>query len=270
MDIPPIPYAPKLVALVTARLVLGSFVVAGLARFRRALGNVYGSTAATWFAVLCCVQFHLPFYASRPLPNTFALALTSWALGNWLEGTRAYLVVFLLAFTSTVVRCDVLLLAAPIGIEMLASGSLGLLEGILVGLVSVTSSVGLSLLIDSHFWGRTLWPEGQVLFFNTVENRSHEWGTSPFHWYATSALPRALGAAFLFALLGALLYLTKRMYWRLVAPAAVFVIAYSFLPHKELRFLFPVLPLLNGAAAVVLSRYAFTIHKCFTFIQVSM
>ena len=37
-------------------------------------------------------------------------------------------------------------------------------------------SVAVSVLIDSWFWGYWVWPEGVVLFFNTVQNRSHEWG----------------------------------------------------------------------------------------------
>ena len=73
----------------------------------------------------------------------------------------------------------------------------------------------------------------------------------PWHWYASSALPRALHAALPLALAAPLLDRRARP---LLFVAAGFVALYSGLPHKEVRFLFPVLPLWNLAAAVTLAR----------------
>lgn len=40
---------------------------------RRGVARRFGRPTALFFAILTCTQFHLPFYASRTLPNSFAL-----------------------------------------------------------------------------------------------------------------------------------------------------------------------------------------------------
>ena len=75
--------------------------------------------------------------------------------------------------------------------------------------------------------------------------------TQPWHWYFSNALPRALLAAYPLAAVAPIIEPRARV---LALPLALFLGAYSWLPHKELRFIIYALPIANVLAATVLDR----------------
>lgn len=50
--------------------------------------------------LLTAVQFHLPFYMSRTLPNTFATIVLGFALADWLTGRHPRRLICLLALVT--------------------------------------------------------------------------------------------------------------------------------------------------------------------------
>lgn len=55
------------------RGVLGLMNAAALIALGRGVQKAWGKSAGVWFAVLVAGQFHVVYYASRTLPNMFAL-----------------------------------------------------------------------------------------------------------------------------------------------------------------------------------------------------
>lgn len=70
-----------------------------------------------------------------------------------------------------VVRCDVLLLLALVGLFLLLDRQISIYSGAYTGLATATASAAVSIAVDSVFWRRLVWPELSVLLFNTVENK---------------------------------------------------------------------------------------------------
>lgn len=112
-----------------------------------------------------------------------------------------------------------------------------------------TLGVGAALygLVDLLTWGEWFHSARVYLRFNVVEGRASMFGTAPFFHYLTSFVTAEGVTIVPLALLSAIG--AARARW-LPLTIVVFAVGHSFIPHKELRFLFPIVPLLCAHAAV--------------------
>ncbi|RYQ87794.1 hypothetical protein Ahy_B09g095334 isoform B [Arachis hypogaea] len=215
-------HLPKFYALVTVRMALGSITLYTLRFFRHKIRSKFGHQVEAFFVILTAIQFHFLFYCTRPLPNILALAVVNLAYGYWLEG-RFYAALNSLIFATTVFRCDIVFLLGPLGLQFLLEDKKNFTMGC----------------------SETLHYDGLLL------HRSSEWGTHAFHWYFTSALPRSLLVAYPLSLFGLIVDRRVRSY---TLPVLAFILLYSKLPHKELRFIISSVPIFNLSASVAANR----------------
>ncbi|CAG8557602.1 18570_t:CDS:2 [Rhizophagus irregularis] len=212
-----IPNLNKFISQYVVRLVLGLFNIYSLSRLRSSIEMSFGRRISKAFGILSACQFHTIFWASRTLPNMFAFTLIA-------------------------------LLLVPITVLELWLGNLKLLDALKTGIFTSLWSLGLSLSVDSYFWQeRWMWPEGYVYYFNIVLGKSSEWGVLPFHAYFTSFLPRLLLISLPLSVFSA--FVDKRTL-KFLLLMLFFVTGFSFLGHKEWRFIVYVVPIFNMCAAI--------------------
>lgn len=238
-----------------------------------------GRNIGAWLLLITACQFHIPFYSSRVLPNTFALAVILQAYSLWFQ-ERIESAAACIVFATAIFRCDVLLLLGTVGLSWLILRQLTIAKALRTGILTGLLSLVVTVPIDSLLWQRFLWPEGEVFYFNTILGKSSDWGTSPWYWYFSSALPKSMLLTLLlvpFAFLrlpevlatweerirqsssnggnaGHLLRFFDSEWLPFLVPILGFVATYSNLGHKEMRFIFPAIPILNVAAAVSMGR----------------
>lgn len=93
------------------------------------------------------------------------------------------------------------------------------------------------------------WFHSAVVYlrFNLIEGKAAGWGVAPWYFFAQrlwTSMPLVTVTLVAGALVGA------RRAWALVAVALLFFALHSASPHKEYRFILPLLPMLAAVAAV--------------------
>lgn len=259
-------YGGEIRGQLIVRTVLGLYNAYCMIAFRNGVARAFGRNAANWYTLIQASQFHMMYYASRTLPNFFALGLTTLAMRNLLPRAgrspaarssrrRQKSALTLLTIAGIIFRSEIAILLASQTLYLFCRPyiRLPILSIVPAGLLGAFIGLALTVPIDSFFWQRwPLWPELTGFIYNIVEKQSSNWGTSPWHFYFTSALPRLLFNPFVYQIclpftLG--IPILRRQALDILLPNLAFLAIYSFQPHKEWRFIIYVVPPILAVAS---------------------
>lgn len=240
-------YLPVIRVVFVAMSLATALGIYRLARVSRASEIGAAAGAATWALAAPAIYF-----AHRAMSENGATVAAVWAVALLLKPLASRRSIWLGA---SLLGLSVLF---RIQMGLLAIGVLGVLAARrnrhgLVECFAVLCAWGVAYgAIDALTWSDVPgaryggWFHSAILYvrFNLIEGRSAEWGTSPASYYAAfifRSMP-VIAACLGIGLLVALRYAT--------APsvlALLFLAMHSAIPHKELRFILPMLPLAVAA-----------------------
>ncbi|CAD6565340.1 MAG: glycosylphosphatidylinositol anchor biosynthesis [Alectoria sarmentosa] len=128
----------------------------------------------------------------------------------------------------------------------------------------------LSTLIDRLYYEQWTFPPFRFLYFNIAQSLAVFYGRNDWHYYLSQGYPLLLTTFLPFGLIGIWQSLfplehppqylndsisTKTIKYQLATTAVLVPCVLSFISHKEVRFVYPLLPLLHTLAAVPFTTF---------------
>ena len=122
----------------------------------------------------------------------------------------------------------------------------------------------LSLLVDRWYYSVWTFPPLKFVYFNVVQSLSVFYGVNDWHYYISQGFPLLLTTVMPFALIGIYRGIVSTKYALVLADTILAQLAtvsllvpalLSLISHKEVRFIYPLLPMLHILAAAPLDEF---------------
>ncbi|PKI82369.1 Gpi10p [Malassezia vespertilionis] len=229
----------------------------------RLILRIGGQRVAQCWAVLHLLSFYWVYTATRTFANTTEAALCSITLYFWPLSPvlvthtpmRTFRCALLAAFCAVLIRPTSLVLFAFLGLHTLymawrhagvKRACILLANALAVGLPVLASGVAL----DTLYYGQRIVTPYLFVRENLFKNLAVFYGRHPWHWYFTQGIPVLTTVLFPWSMIGWYKSLSGNVHpkWDAASLCTLAWLSlwttclYSFLSHKELRFLQPLVP----------------------------
>ena len=184
-------------------------------------------------------------YSIRTFTNSLEATLTAVALYYWpyagIEQKRSNFHISLMIIAMTLVlRPTAIVLWVIPGLNHWFNCGFSPLVA-LKGILAIVASQVITVGIDSIFYKKIVFTTFNFIQFNFLSNSSSFYGVHPVWWYFIVAVPVILGPFILFV---------RTTGNRVLLATVIFTISiFSSMQHKEVRFLYPLSPILFSWAA---------------------
>ncbi len=241
-----------------------SAILAGIGDYHTYLFIRNASQSETMgnYGIFISVTSAFNWYCStRSFSNTLETILTTIALAYWpwrpTQQSIKWCQFSLSLFTSAIsciIRPNNGLIWLYLGLVLLyrLPTIIVKVKVVLLVLAMATISIGLNSIVDYYYYGKFVFPIWEFLKFNIVEQAGDFYGVAPWHFYLFQGIPILLVG-----------YLPITIYecftsWRSqFFGLLIFIISiYSFIGHKEFRFIYPLLPIFHLFTAKFFSRFS--------------
>ena len=190
-----------------------------------------------WFLIYNGVRFSSENWSG----NLFILGFSFCLLENK-QSFKHYLLAGSLLGLSFLFRYQSAFLTLGLGLWLvfIRREKLISIAGLAAGFLTI---FGVGILVDRWFYGEWTLTTYNYFFQNILEDKVSGFGLEPWWWYFTNTIESAIPPFSLLIVLGYLSLLIFKPKSPLVWVLTPFLLLHSAIGHKELRFLFPIIPL---------------------------